>query len=632
MAYAPLKPPKVGARPKQDKSPARFNKNDTYRQTPKESAIGLAPRLGRDVLQPFLQAKLIVGAPGDSFEREADHIAEKVVSRMQHTSSGTSDTSPVNLAHGAPSTDHEDVVRRECDACPRENEEPLAVRRKATSTAVAATSSALVPPSGFGAQLGSARTQGGRALDASLRTPLEQQFGADLSRVRIRDDTRAAALTSQIGARAFTIGNDVFFNRGEFRPRMRDGQKLIAHELAHCLQQDTAYTVRRSRDSSRTRMTDVEPKSSGKTRAASLLAAVGSGAHILSVFFDIHQDSPSEQVLIEMSIAFVEGLSDDNVAELLATPEGRTVVRVILRYASMGAYKATGPILLVYDRAKIENVKDITSKNFPDNDSECMNRFLFSVRAVLGDERLNVYDAMLPQARKLAKIDADAKRSGKKAKVKMRMVHYMHPLIDLGHARYLGRAYSQRTRCIAALVFGGADAERKDPFTLRDQNVALYEPNPEDMMLEAVSGSPKGAYVFLASVQRHHTVTFILTKYKDGPVKKGAGSGSYRLFWNDQYTDGPRSKGGKNQLGEEITGPDLVERFFRLTETIRSDPESSLFGSPSSSPPSTLRNQRCTNNRDVLLWQMLPGPLGNQPVPKLTDIMPLGRQGDEPLP
>ena len=147
----------------------------------------------------------------------------------------------------------------------------------------------------------------------------------------------------------------MFFNRGEFRPRERDGQKLIAHEIAHTLQQNTVRSVRRSPNPTSERSTDTEFDNDAMTRATSLLTAVGSGRQILSVFFDILQEQPPEQVLTEMSIAFIEGLSDDDVVELLATREGRIVARATIGYASRGAYRVTGSILQVHARVKAEN-------------------------------------------------------------------------------------------------------------------------------------------------------------------------------------------------------------------------------------------------------------------------------------
>ena len=62
-------------------------------------------------------------------------------------------------------------------------------------------------------------------------------FGYDFSGVRVHTDAKAGELSSQLNARAFTIGSDVAFAGGEYQPGTLIGDALIAHELAHVVQQ-----------------------------------------------------------------------------------------------------------------------------------------------------------------------------------------------------------------------------------------------------------------------------------------------------------------------------------------------------------------------------------------------------------
>ena len=78
---------------------------------------------------------------------------------------------------------------------------------------------------------------GGARLATGDRLRLEADFTADLEGVRIHADSRANALCRQVRARAFTYGDHVFFRTGEYRPENADGRLLLAHELAHVLQQ-----------------------------------------------------------------------------------------------------------------------------------------------------------------------------------------------------------------------------------------------------------------------------------------------------------------------------------------------------------------------------------------------------------
>lgn len=77
----------------------------------------------------------------------------------------------------------------------------------------------------------------GQALDARLKSRMEGAFGHDFSRVRVHANTQAAVLTSSLNARAFTVGTDVGFAAGEYKPGTLIGDALIAHELAHVVQQ-----------------------------------------------------------------------------------------------------------------------------------------------------------------------------------------------------------------------------------------------------------------------------------------------------------------------------------------------------------------------------------------------------------
>ena len=76
-----------------------------------------------------------------------------------------------------------------------------------------------------------------RPLPSSVRLDLEPRFGFDFSKVRVFADARAAQLARSAGARAYTIGSDIVFGANAFAPERADGRKLLAHELAHTLQQ-----------------------------------------------------------------------------------------------------------------------------------------------------------------------------------------------------------------------------------------------------------------------------------------------------------------------------------------------------------------------------------------------------------
>lgn len=78
---------------------------------------------------------------------------------------------------------------------------------------------------------------GGNPLDKSERNFFEPRFGADFGNVRVHTDDQATGMAKAINARAFTKGNNIIFAKGEYQPQTGSGKRLIAHELAHVVQQ-----------------------------------------------------------------------------------------------------------------------------------------------------------------------------------------------------------------------------------------------------------------------------------------------------------------------------------------------------------------------------------------------------------
>jgi Domain of unknown function (DUF4157) len=80
----------------------------------------------------------------------------------------------------------------------------------------------------------------GRPLEPAARTFMEPRFGRSFGDVRIHDDRRAADSAAQIHAEAYTLGRHVVFGAGRYAPSTESGRRLLAHELAHVVQQDGA--------------------------------------------------------------------------------------------------------------------------------------------------------------------------------------------------------------------------------------------------------------------------------------------------------------------------------------------------------------------------------------------------------
>lgn len=112
---------------------------------------------------------------------------------------------------------------------------PAAVQTKALPGGTGISSSTALSPTAVQHRLGA-----GRGLESGLRSRMEQGFGRSFADVRVHTDPTASSLATRFSARAFTVGRNVAFQSGEYRPGSLAGDLLIAHELAHTVQQQGA--------------------------------------------------------------------------------------------------------------------------------------------------------------------------------------------------------------------------------------------------------------------------------------------------------------------------------------------------------------------------------------------------------
>jgi Domain of unknown function (DUF4157) len=166
----------------------------------------------------FIQQKLMVNAPNDVYEQEADAVADRVM-RMPLVSSKVQGTQGM-LASS---------VQRKCAHCEEEKKKPI--MRKAESGGGFETSPV------FTSQLSNTRG-GGQAMPRETKSFMESRFGQDFSHVRLHTDGVAADMSAGIQAKAFTHGLDIYFNQGEYSPNTEGGKRLLAHELVHTVQQN----------------------------------------------------------------------------------------------------------------------------------------------------------------------------------------------------------------------------------------------------------------------------------------------------------------------------------------------------------------------------------------------------------
>lgn len=110
---------------------------------------------------------------------------------------------------------------------------------------------------------------GGSALPEDLRRDAEERLGSDFSGVRLHTDEEADHLSRSVSARAFTVGQDIFFKRGVYTPGARAGRETLIHELTHVIQQSGSKSSGRLKLGAPDTALEHEADRLGKRHAAS---------------------------------------------------------------------------------------------------------------------------------------------------------------------------------------------------------------------------------------------------------------------------------------------------------------------------------------------------------------------------
>lgn len=205
--------------------------------------------VGRLLDGSLLQAKLRIGPPGDVYEREADRVADRILSERTDA--------PIALSVSEASTraqrcscqsaaDGDELVQRACKC--HEQEDDLLQRKckcGEEDELIQPKRRGEAPPRRTGLDAHVKALKGtGRPLADRVRGFFESRFNHDFAAVRVHTGTAANDAASAAGARAFTVGNDVVFGNGEWSPDTAGGKHLLAHELTHVVQQ-TPMVARR---------------------------------------------------------------------------------------------------------------------------------------------------------------------------------------------------------------------------------------------------------------------------------------------------------------------------------------------------------------------------------------------------
>ncbi|GAB2835103.1 eCIS core domain-containing protein [Ferruginibacter profundus] len=197
---------------------------ETFAGLSSEKVNATVPAGGKN--KPFfspatVQPKLTINQPNDSYEQEADAMADKVM-RMEQPGV---QLQPLPIA----------ALQRKCAHC---EEEDKKMQRKEMNGGEKTAGSNLESYVG-------GLNSGGQSLSNEVRNFYEPRFGYDFSNVKIHTDTVAAKSAQSINALAYTSGNNIVFNSGQYSPGTDSGKRLLGHELTHVVQQNSSIQTKR---------------------------------------------------------------------------------------------------------------------------------------------------------------------------------------------------------------------------------------------------------------------------------------------------------------------------------------------------------------------------------------------------
>lgn len=160
---------------------------------------------------PAVQCKLNIGPADDHYEQQADAVADQVM-KMPAT--------PAVQRKGDPENNNAVMHRKALSSF---------IQRKEGGSGTAAGAA-------VSRQINASRGQG-NTMDTLTASFMESRFGTDFSGVKIHTDQTAVGVSRELNAQAFTVGSDIYFNEGKYNPSSTEGKHLLAHELAHTVQQ-----------------------------------------------------------------------------------------------------------------------------------------------------------------------------------------------------------------------------------------------------------------------------------------------------------------------------------------------------------------------------------------------------------
>jgi hypothetical protein len=233
-----------------------------------------------------IQPKLTINTPGDIYEQEADHVAEQVM-RMPEP----------NIEGGR-------ACGGGCSACQSgtkgNGHQSLQTKHVGPSDAGQIAAPPIVHE---------VLASPGQPLDSSTRAFFEPRFGHDFSRVRVHTGENAPASAKAVGALAYTYGSDVIFGAGQFSPHTWEGRRLLAHELAHVVQQQSFSSATAVANNNTAAEVEAGPAAAGAAHGGDVAAIRGKHSDVIQLQPDSNL-KPTKPTLIKERDAVTKRIDD----------------------------------------------------------------------------------------------------------------------------------------------------------------------------------------------------------------------------------------------------------------------------------------------------------------------------------
>lgn len=195
-----------------------------------------------------VQPKLRIGAVGDKYEQEADRVAAEVVDRIHGESAKLSSqphlaihqwngeqATKISRKQAGETIPDDTTTRKMLEETKKKEPEPIGLQMKSIGSPQLNQDN-VNDLTNLGTSIQQARGTG-EPLPSDTQSTMEQAFGCNFSQVKIHINAQSDRLSRSVNARAFTTAQDIFFKQGEYNPGSLEGQKLLAHELTHVVQQ-----------------------------------------------------------------------------------------------------------------------------------------------------------------------------------------------------------------------------------------------------------------------------------------------------------------------------------------------------------------------------------------------------------